>query len=150
MRILPLPLAAKSEDGRMAQKLIGVAPSAHYENDYIVSPRFLRKARASPARPRKILKKTKIPDPFLVELQIVVDGHHSKSFTAEEDLVIYMATMVAMVNIRYANSQNPTEVKSSLRWLLKFEKGCESMLTTIFKAHLPTKNYKLKRDHEFY
>lgn len=35
LRILPLPLAAPSEDGRMAHKLFGVASSAHYENDYI-------------------------------------------------------------------------------------------------------------------
>uniref|UniRef100_A0A6B0VBC2 Putative metalloprotease n=1 Tax=Ixodes ricinus TaxID=34613 RepID=A0A6B0VBC2_IXORI len=107
LRIIPLPLVARSGKGPVPHKLFQIESSAHYGGDYIVSSDPLPEARAPPATPKHTQNNRKIPDPFLVELQIVADEYHFKHFITFEEEILYMATMIAMVNLRYENAKHP-------------------------------------------
>uniref|UniRef100_A0A6B0VCB0 Putative secreted metalloprotease n=1 Tax=Ixodes ricinus TaxID=34613 RepID=A0A6B0VCB0_IXORI len=123
LRIIPLPLVARSGKGPIPHKLFQIESSAHYGDDYIVSSDPLPEARDPPATPKHTQNNRKIPDPFLVELQIVADVYHFKHFNNFEEEILYMATMIAMqnkikdklglgtaiqqVNLRYENAKHP-------------------------------------------
>uniref|UniRef100_A0A0K8RAV2 Putative metalloprotease n=1 Tax=Ixodes ricinus TaxID=34613 RepID=A0A0K8RAV2_IXORI len=107
LRIIPLPLVARSGNGAIAHKLFQIESSAHYGDDYIVSSDPLPEARTLPATPKQTQNSRKIPDPFLVELQVVADVYHFKHFNTFEEEILYIATMIAMVNLRYENSKHP-------------------------------------------
>uniref|UniRef100_A0A6B0VD94 Putative secreted metalloprotease n=1 Tax=Ixodes ricinus TaxID=34613 RepID=A0A6B0VD94_IXORI len=107
LRIIPLPLVARSGNGAIAHKLFRIESSAHYGGDYIVSSDPLPEARTLPATPKQTQNSRKIPDPFLVELQVVADVYHFKHFNTFEEEILYIATMIAMVNLRYENSKHP-------------------------------------------
>uniref|UniRef100_A0A0K8RAS0 Putative metalloprotease n=1 Tax=Ixodes ricinus TaxID=34613 RepID=A0A0K8RAS0_IXORI len=107
LRIIPLPLVARSGKGPIPHKLFQIESSAHYGDDYIVSSDPLPEARAPPATTKHTQNNRKIPDPFLVELQIVADVYHFKHFNTFKEEILYMATMIAMVNLRYENAKHP-------------------------------------------
>uniref|UniRef100_A0A147BX07 Putative secreted metalloprotease n=1 Tax=Ixodes ricinus TaxID=34613 RepID=A0A147BX07_IXORI len=107
LRIIPLPLVARSGNGPIAHKLFQIESSAHYGDDYIVSSNPPPEARSPLATPKRAQNNTKIPDPFLVELKIVVDGYHFRHFSTVEEEILYMATTIAVVNLRYQNTKNP-------------------------------------------
>uniref|UniRef100_A0A0K8RBV9 Putative metalloprotease n=1 Tax=Ixodes ricinus TaxID=34613 RepID=A0A0K8RBV9_IXORI len=106
LRIIPLPLVARPGNGPIAHKLFEVESSALHGDDYIVSSNSIPEARAPHYPPRSTKNRT-IPDPFLVELQIVADGYHSNRFKNFEEEILYMATIVALVNLRYESSKTP-------------------------------------------
>ncbi|KAM7298427.1 venom metalloproteinase antarease-like TtrivMP_A [Ixodes scapularis] len=131
LRIIPLDLVARSGNGPIAHKLFQIETSAQYGYDYIVPSNPLPEARAPPAAPKHTQNNTKMPDPFLVELKIVVDGYHFRYFSTLEEEILYMATTIAVVNLRYQNSKNPrvffliTEVMVGSTSILKTISGVD-------------------------
>uniref|UniRef100_A0A6B0VC02 Putative secreted metalloprotease n=1 Tax=Ixodes ricinus TaxID=34613 RepID=A0A6B0VC02_IXORI len=107
LRIIPLPLVARPGKGPIPHKLFQIESSAHHGDDYIVSSNPIPEARAPHETTKHTQNNRKIPDPFLVELQIVADGYHSKHFKNFKEEILYMATIIAMVNLRYENAKNP-------------------------------------------
>ncbi|KAM7298512.1 venom metalloproteinase antarease-like TtrivMP_A [Ixodes scapularis] len=106
LRILPLHLMARAEDGSIAHKIFQVDAPAHRGHDYIETSNIQLEERFNGhnlSTPRQV----QVPDPFLIETLIVVDKHFYKNFDNDTQLVTYLATSLATVNIRYSNASNP-------------------------------------------
>uniref|UniRef100_A0A0K8RHV1 Putative metalloprotease n=1 Tax=Ixodes ricinus TaxID=34613 RepID=A0A0K8RHV1_IXORI len=101
LRIAPLPLMGRSEDGRIAHKVFEIEEPAQYKTDYIVPTERNLWARPSLRQPAKI------PDVFTVEMAFVFDPHHKKEFPNERSMLIYAATTTVLVNMRYEATSNP-------------------------------------------
>uniref|UniRef100_V5HBE5 Putative tick metalloprotease n=1 Tax=Ixodes ricinus TaxID=34613 RepID=V5HBE5_IXORI len=56
-------------------------------------------------------KQVQVPDPFLIETQLVADEYFYANFDNDTQLVIYLATAMAAANIRYSNASNPKSNK---------------------------------------
>uniref|UniRef100_A0A147BWN1 Putative secreted metalloprotease n=1 Tax=Ixodes ricinus TaxID=34613 RepID=A0A147BWN1_IXORI len=104
LRIAPLPLMPRSEEGHLAHRIYEKEPFRnHEENDADTLPE--QQAR-SKWRTRSASMKH-VPDPFLVEVHVMVDEHHYKVFRRREDLVTYLALTIALVNMRYEDTSGP-------------------------------------------
>ncbi|XP_040076172.1 uncharacterized protein LOC115319715 [Ixodes scapularis] len=102
LRIAPLPLMGRSEDGRIAHKVFEIEDPVEFKTDYIVpSERNIPLGR-QPFRPP-----VNIPDLFLAEVYFVFDEHHSKHFPKESSLLVYAALTIEMINLRYEAITNP-------------------------------------------
>uniref|UniRef100_A0A147BWR6 Putative secreted metalloprotease n=1 Tax=Ixodes ricinus TaxID=34613 RepID=A0A147BWR6_IXORI len=101
LRIAPLPLMTRSEEGYLAHRIYEVEPSRnHEENDADTLPE--QEARTKGQTRSASMKH--VPDPFLVEVHVMVDEHHYKVFRRREDLVTYLAVTIALVNLRYEDT----------------------------------------------
>lgn len=105
LRILPLPFAARSEDGNMAHKVFEVESSADHRTDDIVFP--LPEARASPAVTIKPTGTKTIPELFLPELIVIAGYYLWSNFSTDQELTVYVATTIAMANLRFSNAKQP-------------------------------------------
>ncbi|CAN8023253.1 unnamed protein product, partial [Ixodes persulcatus] len=101
LRIAPLPLMGRSEDGHMAHRVFEIEDPAQFKTDYIVPTERSILARR-PIRPQ-----VQIPTDFFVEVGFIFDQHHSRHFQSEASLLEYAALSVKMVNLRYAATSNP-------------------------------------------
>uniref|UniRef100_A0A0K8R5G6 Putative metalloprotease n=1 Tax=Ixodes ricinus TaxID=34613 RepID=A0A0K8R5G6_IXORI len=106
LRILPLHLMARAEDGSIAHKIFEVDAPAHRGHDYVetrnnqLEERFNRYYFRPP-------RQVKFPDPFLVETLVVADKFFYENFDNDTQLVTYLAITMAAANVRYSNSINP-------------------------------------------
>ncbi|XP_040069632.1 venom metalloproteinase antarease-like TtrivMP_A [Ixodes scapularis] len=108
LRILPLHLMGRAEDGSIAHKIFQVDAPAHRAHDYLETSNIQLEERFNGhnlSSPRQV--RVQVPDPFLVEILVVVDKYFYVNFDTDEQLVTYMATAMATVNIRYSNARNP-------------------------------------------
>ncbi|XP_042149316.1 venom metalloproteinase antarease-like TtrivMP_A [Ixodes scapularis] len=108
LRILPLHLMARSEDGSIAHKVFQVDAPTHRGRDYVETRKIQLEERSNGPNfrpPRQV--QAQVPDPFLVEILVVVDKYFFVNFDTDEQLVTYIATAMATVNIRYSNASNP-------------------------------------------
>ncbi|XP_040070975.1 uncharacterized protein LOC115318449 [Ixodes scapularis] len=106
LRIVPLHLMARSEDGSIAHKIFKVNAPAHRGHDYAEASNIQLEERCNGhnlSTPRQI----QVPDPFLIETLIVVDKYFYENFDNDAQLVTYIATSLATVSIRYSNASNP-------------------------------------------
>uniref|UniRef100_A0A0K8R6R7 Putative metalloprotease n=1 Tax=Ixodes ricinus TaxID=34613 RepID=A0A0K8R6R7_IXORI len=106
LRILPLHLMARAEDGSIAHKIFEVDAPAHRGHDYIGTSSNQLEERANGyyfSPPRHV----HVPDPFLVEILVVVDQYFYVNFDTDEQLVTYVATCMAAANVRYSDASNP-------------------------------------------
>ncbi|XP_029823524.2 venom metalloproteinase antarease-like TtrivMP_A [Ixodes scapularis] len=106
LRILPLHLMARSEDGSIAHKIFEVDAPADRGHDYVETRNIQLEKRSNGltfSTPRQV----QVPDPFLIEILIVVDKYFYENFDNDTQLVTYIATSLATVNIRYSNASNP-------------------------------------------
>ncbi|XP_042149702.1 A disintegrin and metalloproteinase with thrombospondin motifs 7-like [Ixodes scapularis] len=101
LRIAPLPLMGRSEDGHMAHRVFEIEDPAEFKTDYIEPTE--RKILAMP----RIRTQVQIPDEFFVEVSFIFDEYHSKNFPDEESLLEYAALSVQMVNLRYEATSRP-------------------------------------------
>uniref|UniRef100_A0A6B0VBS4 Putative secreted metalloprotease n=1 Tax=Ixodes ricinus TaxID=34613 RepID=A0A6B0VBS4_IXORI len=90
LRIAPLDLTARSEEGPIPHKIFEVEQRAAGK----------REKKAVP--PKKYDGKI-----FHAELKIVVDVNHRKAFQTDDDLVEYLALCMKLVNLRYEETSNP-------------------------------------------
>ncbi|XP_029835537.2 A disintegrin and metalloproteinase with thrombospondin motifs adt-1-like [Ixodes scapularis] len=102
LRISPLPLMGRSEDGRIAHKVFEIEDPEEFKTDYIVPSERNIPLRRHPFRPP-----VNIPDLFLAEVYFVFDEHHSKHFPKESSLLVYAALTIEMINLRYEAMTNP-------------------------------------------
>uniref|UniRef100_A0A0K8R3Y3 Putative metalloprotease n=1 Tax=Ixodes ricinus TaxID=34613 RepID=A0A0K8R3Y3_IXORI len=102
LRIAPLPLMGRSEDGHMAHKVFEIEDPVEFKTDYIVPSERNIPLRRQPIRPQ-----VNIPDLFLAEVYFIFDEQHSKHFHGESSLLKYAALTVQMINLRYAVMKNP-------------------------------------------
>ncbi|KAM7298510.1 venom metalloproteinase antarease-like TtrivMP_A [Ixodes scapularis] len=106
LRIVPLPLMARAKDGSIAHKIFEVDAPAHRGHDYVETRNIQLEERLNghnSSTPRQV----QVPDPFLIETLIVVDKYFYENFDNDTQLVTYIATSMATVNIRYSNASNP-------------------------------------------
>ncbi|CAN7995219.1 unnamed protein product [Ixodes pacificus] len=106
LRILPLHLMARAEDGSIAHKIFKVDAPAHRGNDYIETRSNQLEERVNgydSSHPRQV----QVPDPFLVETLVVADKYLYENFDDDTQLVTYLATCMAAANVRYSNARNP-------------------------------------------
>ncbi|XP_040066344.1 disintegrin and metalloproteinase domain-containing protein 17-like [Ixodes scapularis] len=104
LRIAPLPLVARSEEGYLAHRIYEVEPPTNHEKkdaDALPQQQARTKTRTCSASMKHV------PDPFLVEVHMMVDEHHYKVFRRREDLVTYLALTIALVNMRYEDTSVP-------------------------------------------
>ncbi|XP_040076171.1 coagulation factor X-activating enzyme heavy chain-like [Ixodes scapularis] len=101
LRIAPLSLMGRSEDGQIAHKVFKIEEPAQYKTDYIVPTE-----RNLWARP-PLQQAAKIPEVFTVEMAFIFDPHHKKEFPNERSMLIYAATTTVLVNMRYEATSNP-------------------------------------------
>uniref|UniRef100_A0A0K8RIR2 Putative metalloprotease n=1 Tax=Ixodes ricinus TaxID=34613 RepID=A0A0K8RIR2_IXORI len=107
LRIAPLPLMARSEEGHLAHRIYEVEPSRnHKENDAVLSD-TLPEQQARTKRRTRAASMKHIPDPFLVEVHVMVDEHHYRVFDRRKDLVNYLALTIVLVNMRYEDTSGP-------------------------------------------
>uniref|UniRef100_A0A0K8RMX7 Putative metalloprotease n=1 Tax=Ixodes ricinus TaxID=34613 RepID=A0A0K8RMX7_IXORI len=102
LRIAPLPLMGRSEDGHMAHKVFEIEEPMEFKTDYIVPSERNIPLRRQPIRPQ-----VNIPETFLAEVFFVFDEHHSRHFPEESSLLRYAALTVIMINLRYDVITNP-------------------------------------------
>ncbi|XP_040074875.1 venom metalloproteinase antarease-like TtrivMP_A [Ixodes scapularis] len=106
LRILPLHLMARAEDGSIAHKIFQVDAPAHRGHDYVETSNIQLEERFNGhhlIRPRQV----QVPDPFLIETLVVADKYIYQNFGDDEQFVTYIATSLAAVNIRYRRIRNP-------------------------------------------
>uniref|UniRef100_A0A6B0VB53 Putative secreted metalloprotease n=1 Tax=Ixodes ricinus TaxID=34613 RepID=A0A6B0VB53_IXORI len=107
LRIAPLPLMARTEGGHLAHRIYEVEPSKnHEENDAVLLDTLPEQQARTKGRTRSASMKH-VPDPFLVEVHVMVDEYHYRVFGRREDLVIYLALTIALVNMRYEDTSGP-------------------------------------------
>ncbi|KAM7314362.1 venom metalloproteinase antarease-like TtrivMP_A [Ixodes scapularis] len=106
LRIVPLHLLVLAQEGPMAHKIFEVEASAHDGNDHIESNENKLQERADTIRfsPHK---ERKVPETFFVETLVVADQYLYRKFHNDTELIIYLATTMAAVNIRFANASDP-------------------------------------------
>ncbi|XP_040070971.2 zinc metalloproteinase-disintegrin-like ecarin [Ixodes scapularis] len=101
LRIAPLPLMGRSEDGHMAHRVFEIEDPAEFKTDYIVPTE-----RSILARP-EIRAQVRIPPEFQIEVSFIFDAYHSRHFSNNESLLEYAALSVQMVNLRYEATSSP-------------------------------------------
>uniref|UniRef100_A0A0K8RJT5 Putative metalloprotease n=1 Tax=Ixodes ricinus TaxID=34613 RepID=A0A0K8RJT5_IXORI len=90
LRIAPLRISARSEDGLIAHKIYQVDHRADDSNTF-----------------KADLKRNDSESVFKAELRIVVDSDHSSHFKDKEEIILYLATCMQLVNIRYEETKEP-------------------------------------------
>uniref|UniRef100_A0A6B0VDU9 Putative secreted metalloprotease n=1 Tax=Ixodes ricinus TaxID=34613 RepID=A0A6B0VDU9_IXORI len=105
LRIAPLPLMARSEEGHLAHRIYEMERSMyHEENDADTLP----EQQARTKRRTRAASMKHMPDLFLVEVHVMVDEHHYHVFDRREHLVTYLALTIALVNMRYEDTSGPS------------------------------------------
>ncbi|KAL1425202.1 hypothetical protein MTO96_019356 [Rhipicephalus appendiculatus] len=112
LRIKPLLQAPRSLDGQIAHKV--------YEVEEIADSRGMRMAYAPPrkrgrrngqrrnnTRKHEAAKPQDNSDSFVVEVHIISDNKHQRSFKKNEELIAYMAITTNAVNLRYLDMSRP-------------------------------------------
>ncbi|XP_040076232.2 snake venom metalloproteinase ACLF-like [Ixodes scapularis] len=102
LRIAPLPLMGRSEDGHMAHKVFKIEEPEEFKTDYIIPSE-----RSIPLRRQHIRPKVNIPEVFFAEVSFVFEENHSKHFPDEPSLLRYASLALQMINLRYADFPNP-------------------------------------------
>ncbi|KAL1425204.1 hypothetical protein MTO96_019357 [Rhipicephalus appendiculatus] len=95
LRIKPLLQAPRSLDGQIAHKV--------YEVEEISDPRGMR----NNTRKYEAVKPQDNSDAFVVEVHVISDTKHQRSFKKNEELIAYMAIMTNAVNLRYLDMSRP-------------------------------------------
>ncbi|XP_029840892.2 venom metalloproteinase antarease-like TtrivMP_A [Ixodes scapularis] len=90
LRIRPLHIEARSEEGRIPHKIYQVDHRADDSNTF-----------------KADLNKNSSQSVFAAELRIVVDSNHRSHFRNKEEIIEYLATCMQMVNIRYEDTKEP-------------------------------------------
>uniref|UniRef100_A0A0K8R3K1 Putative metalloprotease n=1 Tax=Ixodes ricinus TaxID=34613 RepID=A0A0K8R3K1_IXORI len=90
LRIRPLHIRARSEDGLIPHKIYQVDQRADDSNTFKAG-----------------LKRDNSQSVFRAELRIVVDSYHRSHFENKEEIIVYLATCMQMVNIRYEDTKEP-------------------------------------------
>uniref|UniRef100_A0A0K8RCX5 Putative metalloprotease n=1 Tax=Ixodes ricinus TaxID=34613 RepID=A0A0K8RCX5_IXORI len=90
LRIAPLHIRARSEDGRIPHKIYQVDHRADDSNTF-----------------KADLTKNSSQSVFTAELRIVVDSYHRSHFINKEEIIVYFATCMQTVNIRYEDTKEP-------------------------------------------
>uniref|UniRef100_A0A0K8RAI5 Putative metalloprotease n=1 Tax=Ixodes ricinus TaxID=34613 RepID=A0A0K8RAI5_IXORI len=106
LRILPLHLMARADDGSIAHKIFEVDAPAHRGHDYIETRSNQLEERFTGyyfSPPRQV----QVPDPVLIETLVVADVYFYANFDNDTQLVTYIAINMAAVNVRYSNASNP-------------------------------------------
>uniref|UniRef100_A0A0K8RAA6 Putative metalloprotease n=1 Tax=Ixodes ricinus TaxID=34613 RepID=A0A0K8RAA6_IXORI len=106
LRILPLHLMARAEDGSIAHKIFEVDAPAHRGHDYIETRINQLEERANGyyfSPPRQV----QVPDPFFIETMVVADQYFYANFDNDTQFVMYLATVMAAANVRYSNASYP-------------------------------------------
>ncbi|CAN7939496.1 unnamed protein product, partial [Ixodes hexagonus] len=137
LRIAPLPLMRRSDDGWMAHKVFEIEEPAEHKTDYIV-PEERNILTRRPTRPA-----VKVPSVFQVEVGMIFDSYHSKNFPSERSLLVYAALTIEMVNLRYASTSNP-RVKFVLVGVVRITKG-DSFTTTVVGPDVMSPRTRTKR-----
>uniref|UniRef100_V5ICS5 Putative tick metalloprotease n=2 Tax=Ixodes ricinus TaxID=34613 RepID=V5ICS5_IXORI len=150
LRIAPLPLMARSEEGHLAHRIYEVEPSINpEENDADTLP----EQQARTKRRTRAASLEHIPDEFLVEVHVMVDEHHYTVFDRREDLVTYLALTIALVNMRYEDTTRPniqfllTSIQQEQGFAITFEEydiGWPDAKRTYADAS-PTYNHLLEK-----
>ncbi|XP_040070968.1 A disintegrin and metalloproteinase with thrombospondin motifs 16-like [Ixodes scapularis] len=107
LRIAPLPLMARSEEGHLAHRIYGVESSMNPEENDNVLPESLPEEHAHIKSRTRTASMEHVPDQFLVEVHVMVDEHHYKVFSRREDLVTYLALTIVLVNMRFKDTSGP-------------------------------------------
>uniref|UniRef100_V5H2U7 Putative tick metalloprotease n=2 Tax=Ixodes ricinus TaxID=34613 RepID=V5H2U7_IXORI len=107
LRIAPLPLMARSEEGHLALRIYEVEPSINHEEYDPALPDTLPEQQARTKRRTRAAFMNQVPDSFLVEVHVMVDEHHYKVFGRREHLVTYLALTFVLVNMRYEDTSGP-------------------------------------------
>uniref|UniRef100_A0A147BWP1 Putative secreted metalloprotease n=1 Tax=Ixodes ricinus TaxID=34613 RepID=A0A147BWP1_IXORI len=107
LRIAPLPLMARSEEGHLAHRIYEVESSMNPEEYQPVLPETLPEEHGRTKMRTRAASMKHVPDSFLVEVHVMVDEHHYNVFERREDLVTYLALTIVLVNIRYADTSGP-------------------------------------------
>ncbi|CAN8022841.1 unnamed protein product, partial [Ixodes persulcatus] len=105
LRIEPLPLEARSEDGRIAHKISMIEKADHYDNDFLVTP-----DSAVSERSRSSAQETGLTaETVRVEVKIVCDPRHHRHhhFKKPKEALVYLAVAMFSVNLRYAALTGP-------------------------------------------
>ncbi|XP_040072671.1 uncharacterized protein LOC120844784 [Ixodes scapularis] len=127
LRIAPLPLMARSEDGHLAHRVYEVEPSMNHEENDAVLNNTLPNEHARSERRTRAASIKHVPDLFLVEVHVMVDEHHYKEFGQREDLVTYLALNIALVNMRYEDTSGPN-IQFLLTSIQKEEKFAQTFI----------------------
>uniref|UniRef100_A0A6B0VE30 Putative secreted metalloprotease n=1 Tax=Ixodes ricinus TaxID=34613 RepID=A0A6B0VE30_IXORI len=90
LRIAPLPLSARSEDGHIPHEILQLEQRHRGRGKFQARSGLQHK------------------ETFHAELKIVVDDNHRRVFGSDQDLVVYLATCMKLVNIRYEDTSDPT------------------------------------------
>uniref|UniRef100_A0A0K8RAW3 Putative metalloprotease n=1 Tax=Ixodes ricinus TaxID=34613 RepID=A0A0K8RAW3_IXORI len=104
LRIAPLPLMARSEEGHLAHRIYEMERSMYHEGN--VADTLPEEHARTKGRTRSASMKH-VPDQFLVEVHVMVDEPHYTMFDRREDLVTYLALTIALVNMRYEDTSGP-------------------------------------------
>uniref|UniRef100_V5ID15 Putative tick metalloprotease n=1 Tax=Ixodes ricinus TaxID=34613 RepID=V5ID15_IXORI len=111
LRIAPLDIGARSDDGPIPHEILKVEQRAGISGKYKVGPEITSSNN------------------FYVELKIVVDDYHNSAFKTTEDLVQYFALCMKLVNIRYEDTSNPR-----VQFLLTTVEVAEKDFAEVFTA----------------
>uniref|UniRef100_A0A0K8RH33 Putative metalloprotease n=1 Tax=Ixodes ricinus TaxID=34613 RepID=A0A0K8RH33_IXORI len=98
---------ARSEEGHLAHRIYEVEPSINHEEYDPALPDTLPEQQARTKRRIHSASMKHVPDPFLVEVHVMVDEHHYETFGQRKDLVTYLALTFALVNMRYEDTSSP-------------------------------------------
>uniref|UniRef100_A0A147BWI2 Putative secreted metalloprotease n=1 Tax=Ixodes ricinus TaxID=34613 RepID=A0A147BWI2_IXORI len=104
LRIAPLPLMARSEEGHLAHRIYEMERSMYHEGN--VADTLPEEHARTKGRTRSASMKH-VPAQFLVEVHVMVDEPHYTMFDRMEDLVTYLALTIALVNMRYEDTSGP-------------------------------------------
>uniref|UniRef100_V5GG38 Putative tick metalloprotease n=1 Tax=Ixodes ricinus TaxID=34613 RepID=V5GG38_IXORI len=91
LRIAPLNITARSEDGRIPHKIFQVTSRFDKENNNKAGPGVKTNGSI-----------------FLAELKILVDKEYRETFKTEDDLAVYLGLCMVLVNFRYEDTTEPT------------------------------------------
>uniref|UniRef100_A0A6B0VDG2 Putative secreted metalloprotease n=1 Tax=Ixodes ricinus TaxID=34613 RepID=A0A6B0VDG2_IXORI len=104
LRIAPLPLMARSEEGHLAHRIYEMERSMYHEGN--VADTLPEEHARTKGRTRSASMEH-VPDQFLVEVHVMVDEPHYSKFDRREDLVTYLALTIVLVNMRYEDTSGP-------------------------------------------